>query len=476
MSIELTRRDFVNAAVAGAVGVAGVGVGGCERILKQIRNRPVRRSLASLDLTSPVIEAYRDAVAAMKALSATDPRNWSRQASIHLNFCPHGNWFFLPWHRAYLGYFEQICRALINQPDFALPYWDWSATPSVPAPFWGGPTNPLFHSPRAAAASSLILPGITDRPTLDSILAETNFQVFASYAAPTQRPPSGGGYGRLEATPHNFVHGFVGGTMGTYSSPLDPVFWTHHNMIECLWVEWNALGNANTADAAWNNYTFQDNFVDGNGNPISPSVALVNLLPVLSYQFDGLCGGEAHAEARRRLQADTAAFRRILTATAPSDIVTRQRFPAPPTRVVAGRPGQIQVPVEPAAVDRFLQAGVGDRLLLTIGGIVPAPPSGNTFVRVFVGGTEPPRAMGIDDPHYAGSFAFFTDPDHTVDAPYIVDVSDAVRRLASQAALPARDRVTFHLAAVPFPDRQPSAEALAFQRIELSVAAVSTSQ
>src|SRR3712207_7159774 len=39
---------------------------------------------------------------------------------------------FLPWHRAYLGYFEQICRELSGYPRFALPYWDWTAEPKVP--------------------------------------------------------------------------------------------------------------------------------------------------------------------------------------------------------------------------------------------------------------------------------------------------------------------------------------------------------
>ena len=46
------------------------------------------------------------------ALPPTDPRNWYRQAIIHLLDCPHANWWFLPWHRGYLLHFEEICRQL----------------------------------------------------------------------------------------------------------------------------------------------------------------------------------------------------------------------------------------------------------------------------------------------------------------------------------------------------------------------------
>jgi hypothetical protein len=46
----------------------------------------------------PDLAAMSRAVARMKALPESDPRNWIRFADIHRNFCPHGNWYFLPWH------------------------------------------------------------------------------------------------------------------------------------------------------------------------------------------------------------------------------------------------------------------------------------------------------------------------------------------------------------------------------------------
>ncbi len=79
-----------------------------------------------------VLGSYKKAIRAMLALPPTDPRNWYRYALIHTLDCPHGNWWFLPWHRGYIGWFEQICRDLSGDPEFALPYWDWTKEPRIP--------------------------------------------------------------------------------------------------------------------------------------------------------------------------------------------------------------------------------------------------------------------------------------------------------------------------------------------------------
>jgi hypothetical protein len=59
-------------------------LGGCESIIKQIENRPVRRRLrtGSAEVDS-AIAIYKDAVQRMKALPASDPRSWTAQAALH---------------------------------------------------------------------------------------------------------------------------------------------------------------------------------------------------------------------------------------------------------------------------------------------------------------------------------------------------------------------------------------------------------
>ena len=81
------------------------------------------------------------------------PRGWAVQAGIHTYRCQHGNWWFLPWHRAYLYYFERLIQDAIGDPTFALPYWDWtdSSQLTLPAPF-RDPNSP--RTTRTACPSS----------------------------------------------------------------------------------------------------------------------------------------------------------------------------------------------------------------------------------------------------------------------------------------------------------------------------------
>ena len=92
----------------------------------------LRRDVTKLDPSDPLLGKYAQAVKALHDLPANDPRNWRNQALIHMNFCPHtvnGSIAtdFLHWHRHYITNFELICGAEINDPSFALPYWNWSA-------------------------------------------------------------------------------------------------------------------------------------------------------------------------------------------------------------------------------------------------------------------------------------------------------------------------------------------------------------
>nr|WP_281384691.1 tyrosinase family protein [Nitrospirillum iridis] len=81
----------------------------------------------------------------MIKLPPSDPRNWFRNAFIHMMDCPHGNWWFFIWHRGYLGYFEQTIRALSGDDTFAIPYWDWTELPRIPKEMFDGPLDPTHH-------------------------------------------------------------------------------------------------------------------------------------------------------------------------------------------------------------------------------------------------------------------------------------------------------------------------------------------
>ena len=78
----------------------------------------------------------------MLKLPPDDPRNWFRNAFVHYLDCPHGNWWFFVWHRGYIGYFEETIRKLSGDKNFALPYWDWTAQPRLPAALFDGILDP----------------------------------------------------------------------------------------------------------------------------------------------------------------------------------------------------------------------------------------------------------------------------------------------------------------------------------------------
>jgi tyrosinase len=79
-----------------------------------------------------VLGSYKKAISEMLKRPPEDPLNWYRNALIHTVDCPHGNWWFLVWHRGYIGWFERKCRELSGDPEFALPYWDWTTEQHVP--------------------------------------------------------------------------------------------------------------------------------------------------------------------------------------------------------------------------------------------------------------------------------------------------------------------------------------------------------
>jgi tyrosinase len=130
-----TRRHFL-ATAAAAAGAAAWPPARARAAAKYTRH----------NVTSPegqkALASYAKGVEAMLKLPADHPQNWFRNAFVHLMDCPHGNWWFYVWHRGYLGFFERTIRALSGDETFALPYWDWTQTPRIPAQMFDGALTP----------------------------------------------------------------------------------------------------------------------------------------------------------------------------------------------------------------------------------------------------------------------------------------------------------------------------------------------
>jgi tyrosinase len=146
-SWHVSRREFLTSAAA-AVGSAAIpysrataqGAAKWRRINLSDPNTPQAQK-------DKVLASYKKAIRAMLARGPEDPLNWYRNALIHTVDCPHGNWWFLPWHRGYIGWFEKKCRLLSEDQDFALPYWDWTIQQKIPPEMFEDvldPRNPEF--------------------------------------------------------------------------------------------------------------------------------------------------------------------------------------------------------------------------------------------------------------------------------------------------------------------------------------------
>lgn len=300
----ITRRSVLHAGL-GLAAFAAFGTSGTlpMRLARAADNLRVRRDVSGLSKDDKTLASYRKAIEAMHAVADDDPRHWARQADIHLDNCPHGNWFFLPWHRAYLIYFEAICAELSGDPTFALPYWDWTTANKVPAAFFGAkepldprrwpdanPSVPGAENPkgnareRVAKAATQMPAAAVGTKTIRRIMGEANFGRFAGRSSTTQQGQEG--FGALEGQPHNVVHRTVGGHMNSMLSPLDPIFWLHHCNVDRLWAEWNQT-HPNTTEAAWRNFKFQNPFYDGKAKRIDPEqVSKFETLNGLGYTYD----------------------------------------------------------------------------------------------------------------------------------------------------------------------------------------------
>ncbi|MBC7661719.1 MAG: tyrosinase family protein [Chitinophagaceae bacterium] len=214
--------------------------------------RTIRRS-ATAPNNKANVELYRKAVAKMKItpfpilVDGQQLTWWEAHAEIHNNNCPHGNWYFFPWHRAYLHYFELVCRAFCEDSTFALPYWDWTSDSALPEAFTSGDesSNALFNPTRVVKDRTPLNVAEVNQGTIDSLMEISDFTTFAG--GPADRPrqidssianEARGFTGRFEGLPHNKVHATIQGDMGAFTSPRDPIFWLHHCNVDRLWTVW----------------------------------------------------------------------------------------------------------------------------------------------------------------------------------------------------------------------------------------------
>jgi tyrosinase len=423
-----------------------------------------------------VVATYRNAVSIMQGKPANDPFNWTNYAKIHgldpnrYHFCPHGNWYFLPWHRAYVVGLERIVRMLTNNHAFAMPYWDWTANPTMPDVFLSpklpdGKPNALYVSdpnwrrtwpPKEPMPDDQVGPKV-----LDEILHTTPFEAFGTSRPRGQNSlaqswiTTGTGFqGPLERTPHNNVHNNIGGWMPSALSPMDPIFFMHHSNIDRIWAVWNFGGNTNSSDPLWADMTFQNNFVNTNGTPWSPKVSDLYDPETLGYTY-GLGAPLAFTTAVRTVALDDK-FTMLIKNPVNAEGIEIVHA-APPVAAASARL-ETTAQVAPAILSKLrlnigtvhtevnttnLLAGEestagGTHVFALIRDVVASAPTQAEY-RVFLNATNPTAATPASDPHYVGNFAIFhhgMKMGHPGMTPsFVFDLTETIRSIGNSDSL-----------------------------------------
>jgi tyrosinase len=189
------------------------------------------------------------------AQGVADDRGYQHWAGIHglplPISCTHSTSqqfasFFLPWHRAYLYFYERALRDHV--PTLGQPWWDWTRDRQIPPAYAdeqaGAGPNPLFSvaindlAMEQARSSGLDIASNVERyPGLPGTRLPEAWEIESVLAIPDFFT-----FSRVLENLHGLVHVWVGGRVGHMRHvPLaayDPIFWAHHSMIDRVWRIW----------------------------------------------------------------------------------------------------------------------------------------------------------------------------------------------------------------------------------------------
>jgi tyrosinase len=332
-------------------------------------------------------EALGRAYAQMQSLSASDNRGWVYWAEYH-GFNRYECWhharvgndgfpydLFLPWHRAYLTFFDHAARD--HDAEAILPWWDWTSdashTSGLPIAYAAGgpelrsgPVPALGGQPERRTARNPSPPANLPTPEqVDALLELTDFRDFSD---------------QLQNV-HDGIHGWVGGDMGSIAtSAFDPVFWAHHAMIDRIWYLWQLRHGVNTIPSS---------YLD---KALFPGLTVQQVLDVRALGYDyATASVAAGTDVPRGLRgSDTVA------SAAPPEAEPEPVATVPPTTgptytsetldVRALDPGARRIDIEFYDVDHAGASYTG---------------------LVYVNNPDAGETTGTDDPSYAGAFNIF---------------------------------------------------------------------
>ena len=467
-----TRRSVLKAIAVGGAITAFSGILPGVKAFAQTELRK-RRSVNNMSLDDPDLETYREFVGLMRNKPQTDLVSWIGFANQHgdtekVKYCPHGNWYFLPWHRGYMEMYEKAAAVLTNNPKFAMPYWDWTTLRKLPTAFtdttYKGKPNPLYVPGRGDDASKKrnaltngykLTDALVGPKVIASIYKETVYEAFGTSRNhnpkqndldPKWVTMMNGHQGILERTPHNNVHNNIGVYMPAWNSPRDPIFMMHHGNIDRIWAGWNALGRKNSTDHLWLDMPFTNNYISPNGECYTKVVKDLQSTSALGYTYDNLPQPDNMKVYTFRTQNLTALFD-------PAKKSTLFKIKQSNTRAATlAAPLSLSFPLEAQALQEVLKPVAknteGRELVALISNIKIS--DNVQAIRVFINRETVNLDVPDTDPHYVTTLAFLKHGgDHGLPST-LVNLTEALKNISKENHL-MNDRVTVQLLPVPRP-------------------------
>lgn len=241
-----------------------VTIGPLQRRLPQLlRNRRNAHTL-----TPDQLKKLRSALAASYELE--DDRGYAFFAGLHglplPKECNHTNSLWLPWHRAYLYYFEMSLRDL--EPTVTLPWWDWT-TGTMPVayttPASGNPLTAAEIPAGAGGPTQTTRNGPSGLPTPQQLKFVMDLTDWDDFTAQLRQL-------------HNNVHNAFapGSMMNPDIAAFDPIFWAHHAFCDRAWRLWQAK-NAS--------FSFSESFLNTALAPFPMTVRQTMSVTRLGYEY-----------------------------------------------------------------------------------------------------------------------------------------------------------------------------------------------
>jgi tyrosinase len=263
----------------------------------------------------------------------------------------------------------------------------------------------------------------------------------------------------LEGQPHNNAHVVTGamasgknGHMYSGLSPLDPIFWLHHCMVDRVWAEWQHAGHTTTDPGT----DYAGQFFEPDGSPARATSTGAMDIATMGYTYDVLLASVANITATPDLRSVTGplspqtldALRNLLKPRPPEILGSGANKQSSVAKIATTIPVSIASLPERATGDLALQNldGLAPRYIARLSNVVPPEGVSDVLVNVFVECPYLSPETPYDDPYYAGTFSFFGHPQATEAMPdmkrtreFIVDITGAMQTLAREGRLKSTD-------------------------------------